>query len=175
MSSKLIWTDERISSLISYYRAEPALWSTKHPSYHNLTARNVAFHRIAEFMGSDITPDMVKTKFETLRGQYTRELLKIKNSKASDSGPDEVYRVRWKFFDQLHFLKNVVSPKAPISNSQPSPPATLKIQQIEEDSERCHRDLGVQCPTTNQQPVVTRINHSLCNPRQRNGEKAKIC
>lgn len=47
---------------------------------------------------------------KNLRTQYGKELGKVKASTSSGSGTIEVYIPTWKYYDQLHFLRDSITP-----------------------------------------------------------------
>ena len=47
---------------------------------------------------------------KNLRTQYGKELGKVKASTSCGSGTIEVYIPTWKYYDQLHFLRDSITP-----------------------------------------------------------------
>lgn len=75
---------------------------------------------------------------KNLRTQYGKELGKVKASTSSGSGTIEVYIPTWKYYDQLHFLRDSITPV----KTRPTPrisgslvdPRVVQVD-VEEDEE----------------------------------------
>ncbi|KAL8614412.1 hypothetical protein ACOMHN_007749 [Nucella lapillus] len=64
--------------------------------------------------------EQVQAKCDSLRSSFTRELRKVKNSKKSGAGTDEVYVSSWCFYQQLQFLRAVIQIMKPRSTNMVS-------------------------------------------------------
>ncbi|KAK7495411.1 hypothetical protein BaRGS_00013350, partial [Batillaria attramentaria] len=90
----------------------PLLWSVALQSKlvreedFKLKERKNGFHVFAEQRKKD---QHVIAKFEALRSSFSRELRKLKESKKSGAGAEDVRKVTWPFFSQMTFLRGSVS------------------------------------------------------------------
>jgi len=66
-----------------------------------------------------ITIDVIKKKIASLRTQYSKQINKIKKSKSSGVGTDDIFKPTWWLFEELSFLApHVVSRKGESSISK---------------------------------------------------------
>lgn len=59
-----------------------------------------------------VSGEEIKKKLKSLRSQYLREKNKLKAGIKSGMGVNELPKPNWQFFDQMHFLVEVVGQKA---------------------------------------------------------------
>uniref|UniRef100_A0A182UHM4 MADF domain-containing protein n=1 Tax=Anopheles melas TaxID=34690 RepID=A0A182UHM4_9DIPT len=83
--------------LIELVKRKPLLWNHKDPYYNNRKLEKDCWAEISDLLETDI--EMCKKKWQGLRNQYRRELLRTKNSK-------------WKHYQRLSFLAEVLTSKA---------------------------------------------------------------
>ena len=77
-------------------------------------------------------------KIQSLRTFYREELRKVKKSQGTGTGSYEVYRSKWKFFDECSFLDEVISSNRPTCSnitdeSNQSVPAECDLAVSEEE------------------------------------------
>ncbi|XP_073825391.1 uncharacterized protein [Musca autumnalis] len=104
---KLDWSKEAVLKLIELWENYECLYNPKNRYYHNKRSRYDALNAIAKKLKTFnklIGPADVKYKIQYLRGQYTREITRIKEAKQRD----DVYIPNAYWFNQLEFLKNFV-------------------------------------------------------------------
>ncbi|KAG8263149.1 hypothetical protein J6590_039417 [Homalodisca vitripennis] len=79
---------------IELYREQRALWDIKSKNYSNKNIRKEGYSVLVEKC-KEVNPDcdekFVKSKIETLRASFRRELKKVEKSKITGSGQDDVY------------------------------------------------------------------------------------
>ncbi|KAH8389970.1 hypothetical protein KR200_004790 [Drosophila serrata] len=86
---------------------EQSLWHAKSDAYKNKNLRNAAWEVLLnkyKELDKHATIDTVKKKVNSLRASYRRELQKIKRSKKSGAGADDVYQPSLWYFNDLSFL-----------------------------------------------------------------------
>ena len=107
------WSDEDIDNLIDLYEVNPCLWDIFDKSYQKRDVKEKALAAIAEEL--DVEINEIKGKWNAIRGQFGRELHKVKTSKSGQSA-DDLYVSQWVFWDKLQFLNKVIkqAPKAEI-------------------------------------------------------------
>ena len=99
------WKDEELKCLIENYEERPCLWDTFNKEYHNRDKRATALAELEQVL--DVSKEEIISKWNTLRGQYSRELNLTSKTK-SGSGLDERYESKWLYFQQMKFLQGVV-------------------------------------------------------------------
>nr|KAG5686775.1 hypothetical protein BaRGS_009995 [Batillaria attramentaria] len=84
-----------------------------HPQYRISTIKNATWTAVRvvfqERTGIVCEDQHVIAKFEALRSSFSRELRKLKESKKSGAGAEDVRKVTWPFFSQMTFLRGSVS------------------------------------------------------------------
>lgn len=65
---------------------------------------------------SKATIDTVKSKINTIRCTFKKELIKVKSSQKSGSGVDEIYVPKLWYYNLLQFLTDQEEPRASRSN-----------------------------------------------------------
>ena len=99
------WSDEDIDNLIDLYEVNPCLWDIFDKSYQKRDVKEKALAAIAEEL--DVEINEIKGKWNAIRGQFGRELHKVKTSKSGQSA-DDLYVSQWVFWDKLQFLNKVM-------------------------------------------------------------------
>jgi len=102
-----------LKRFILLYEQLPELWNSASPSYSNKYKRNEALAKllvIYKEIKRDAKVADVRKKINTLRSNCRRELNRIKASKRSGSGTDEVYKPSSWVFYALKFLHNIECP-----------------------------------------------------------------
>ena len=90
---------------------------TKFNSFISLPITNACYkHHTSKF--TYFAESDVKTIFQNLRTQYRRELAKVKKSRSSGSGTDDLYQPKWQYYIFLEFLQPVTALRHTVSNLQ---------------------------------------------------------
>ena len=87
------------------YEENPCLWDIFDNSYQKRDVKERALAAIANELDVQITD--IKSKWNAIRGQFGRELNKVKSSKSGQS-TDDLYVSQWMFWDKLQFLQSVM-------------------------------------------------------------------
>lgn len=163
------WTHEEIEKLIKLYEENPCLWNTFDKNYQKRDMREKALIAIAKELDFEITN--VKVKWNTIRGQFGRELKRIEASSQS-SGP--IYVSHWVFWDKLKFLQSVMktskrndstedfiyhSKNTPSSNKKTSDTNTVLINLKDETQSKQKKRKLDEAETELQRPY----NNAPCN------------
>lgn len=104
---------------IELYKNEPCLWQNKSKEYHDREMKLAAYENILEKMkkvDSKATIDTVKSKINTIRCTFEKELSKIKSSQKSGSGVDDIYVPKLWYYNLLQFLIDQEEPRVSRSN-----------------------------------------------------------
>ena len=94
------WQDGEIEELIDLYEENPCPWDIFDNSYQERDVKERAVAAIASELDVQITD--IKSKWNAIRGQFGRELNKVKSSKSGQS-TDDLYVSQWMFWDKLQF------------------------------------------------------------------------
>ena len=99
------WMDDEISLLIDLLESSPCLWDIHHNDYSKRDLKEIAYSDIAESFDTNIAS--IKTKINSLRTQFGKELTKERSTKSWQS-TDELYSSNWTHFDKFAFLTPVL-------------------------------------------------------------------
>lgn len=113
------WNDVQMMNFVQLYKENPCLWRFDSVEYKNKEMRHSALENIVASMGiSNFNVNDCKNKIKNMRSHYCQELKKIKSSRNSGSGSDEVYKPSLPWFKTLDgFLRGIVQQKTE-SNTQ---------------------------------------------------------
>lgn len=117
------WQDEEVDILIECWRKHDCLFNSKHKLYMNKNARAKAIERIIEALKKEnieVTNKQVQDKLTKLRNYYGAERRKEESSKVSGSSTDSLYTSSWRFYTNLHFLKDNLTPRPTTNNIETS-------------------------------------------------------
>ncbi|XP_031335792.1 uncharacterized protein LOC116165467 [Photinus pyralis] len=112
-------TKEFLTEFILLYRSFPCLWKTKSKEYMDRNKKNDAYKILTEKLKEveeNATKEAVKTKINTLRGGFRREMKKVLNSKRSGAGADDVYVPNLWYYELLLFIKDQELPRQSVTN-----------------------------------------------------------
>lgn len=114
-------TRDFLTEFINLYRAHPCLWKTKSKEYLDKNRKNVAYKILVEKLKSaqpEATKQIVIQKLNSLRGGFRRELKKIRDSKRSGAGADDIYIPTLWYFELMNFVIDQEVPRESVSNVQ---------------------------------------------------------
>lgn len=113
MADSLKWSSERIITFLDMYRKYECLWDIRSPAYLKRDAKRAAYSRLLsdlEEAGLSANEDTIKRKAKNLRDTYRSELNKVKKSKKSGDGADNVYKPKLAWYTTADaFLNSVIS------------------------------------------------------------------
>lgn len=98
----VVWGNDTVLLLIELYESRDLLWDTSHRDYRNKIKKNDAWEDIAKAL--KLPRKEIETKVHTLRSQFVRERKKVKSSKTTGSGRDDVKSSAWFAYDAMKFL-----------------------------------------------------------------------
>ncbi|KAG5867077.1 hypothetical protein JTB14_034987 [Gonioctena quinquepunctata] len=95
-----------VVKFIDIYKTSPCLWNAR---YHNANIRGAVYtlllQKYQEYHNK-ATKTMVKSKINSLRSTYNKELKKIKDSERSGAGTGEVNKPSLWYYDLLSFVSD---------------------------------------------------------------------
>ena len=130
------WSNEDTSLLIDMLEERPCLWDTGSKDYQSRDKRAKAIEDMQDVIG--LSPNEIKLKITSLRGQLGRELAKVSKAKSGQS-VDDCYKSTWIFWERLQFLRPVMQPgksrdsMQSSSENSPEPPLEITVD-LEESS-----------------------------------------
>ena len=107
------WTKTTTLKLIELYEQRDFLWKPQVVSVTSKNDREGALSEIAEIIGT--TKDDIRKKWNSLKGQYKREMDKVKKV-TPGAGTDQAYSSSWYAFKYLDFIKDANKPDDPIDS-----------------------------------------------------------
>lgn len=114
------WSGKEIISFLDLYQNYPCLWDVSSPDYIKRNAKDAAFTDLLQQLekkGLHTTLGPLKRKIKSLRDTYRNELYKIKKSKKSGVGADDVYKPRLVWFSAAQvFWQTAVAGRDSTSN-----------------------------------------------------------
>lgn len=113
------YSKEFISEFIELYKSYPCLWKVKAKEYMDRNKKNEAYKVLVQKLQEvekNATKEMVKTKINSLRSSFRRELKKMKESRRSGAGADDVYVPHLWYFELLLFVKDHETPRQSVNN-----------------------------------------------------------
>ncbi|XP_031334690.1 uncharacterized protein LOC116164626 [Photinus pyralis] len=167
-------SEEYIRGLLAKYNDFPCLWKVKSKCYSNRNMKEDAYKELVKYTKDTIdehaTVDVIKKKIGALRRTFRRELLKVKESKKSGAGGDDIYTPHLWYYSLLLFTSDQEEPRDTISNDI----ALEELQTAEEKSpnyisgaEADFREIQqsepaeTMHPTTKRKKLVTKDNSTL--------------
>lgn len=112
-----------LTEFIDIYRQLPCLWKVKSKSYSNRHEKNKAYEKLLMFYKQtdrNATIDSIKKKINNLRSTFRKELKKVRKSKRSGEGSDNIYVPTLWYFNLLMFTADQEEPRTSISNDTQS-------------------------------------------------------
>nr|XP_026496143.1 transcription factor Adf-1-like [Vanessa tameamea] len=98
----VVWGNDTVLLLIELYESRDLLWDTSHRDYRNKIKKTDAWEDIAKAL--KLARKEIETKVHTLRSQFVRERKKVKSSKTTGSGREDVKSSAWFAYDAMKFL-----------------------------------------------------------------------
>lgn len=98
----VVWGNDTVLSLLELYESCVLLWDTSRSDYRNKIKKNDAWEDIAKTL--ELPRKEIETKVHTLRSQFVRERKKVKSSKTTGSGREEVKSSAWFAYVAMIFL-----------------------------------------------------------------------
>ncbi|XP_060809362.1 transcription factor Adf-1-like [Amyelois transitella] len=98
----VVWGNDTVLLLIELYESRDLLWDTSHRDYRNKIKKNDAWEDIAKAL--KLPRKEIEAKVHTLRSQFVRERKKVKSSKTTGSGREDMKSSAWFAYDAMKFL-----------------------------------------------------------------------
>ncbi|XP_068202902.1 uncharacterized protein [Palaemon carinicauda] len=114
-------TQDFVTEFIELYRLHPCLWKVKSENYFNKSKKQAAYEELLEVckkIDENADVDFVKAKISSFRGSFRKELRKVRTSRRSGAGEEEVYVPKLWYYDLLLFTADQEIPRDSTSNLQ---------------------------------------------------------
>ncbi|KAB0803073.1 hypothetical protein PPYR_00043 [Photinus pyralis] len=175
---KEVWTD-----IIDTFRDMPFLWDKTNSNYLNRDMRQEGFNILLDkykVFDKSATLDVFKKKLENMRTTYNRELKKIKNSKITGSGLDDIYIPSLWYFDLMGFLTENTQPsrdgKDTLENStQETPQVPVELSNenaLDQEASGTNAATQEEIPSTSKMTNTKRQRKSLDKAKEEVLKKA---
>lgn len=101
------WSGKDIITFLDIFRNYPCLWDASTADYINRNAKDSAYKKLLEQLEeqglhAELAP--LKKKIKSLRNTYRNEVYKMKKSKKSGAGADDVYKPRLVWFSAAQMI-----------------------------------------------------------------------
>lgn len=101
--------NELWQNFFQVYQSLPELWKIKSEIYKNKSQKNKAWETLLleyKKIEPDASVDKLKSKINSIRTSYRRELKKLNDSVKSGAGEEDIYTPSIWYFSYLSFLKD---------------------------------------------------------------------
>ena len=140
--------------LIDLWAKHECLFNSKHPQYLNKISSAKAIDKVIEGLREEnivANAKQIQEKLTKLRNYYGAERRKEESAKVSGTGTDSLYISSWRFYENLHFLKDTLTPRPTVSNldggddedniyqinNHPSAKSSRKIRENSRENAEC--------------------------------------
>lgn len=111
---EFVWSKSALETFIRCYECFPELYVVSSQEYKNKTMRELAYKKLCEQFeentGLKMSVPVAKSKIHNIKTQYLRESNKVKASKTSGAGTEEVYESKLWYYTLLQFLDGSSNP-----------------------------------------------------------------
>ncbi|KAF5301029.1 hypothetical protein FQR65_LT09012 [Abscondita terminalis] len=110
---------QSLLEFIELYRQFPCLWRVKSVEYRDRNKKREAYDILIEKykeIDTNATQQIVKNKIDSLRGAFRKELKRMKESRRSGAGSEEIYQPHLWYFEHLTFLTDHETPRDAVSS-----------------------------------------------------------
>ncbi|XP_065662170.1 uncharacterized protein LOC101238213 isoform X2 [Hydra vulgaris] len=116
LSQRREWTDEECVKLMSLWRESEILYNNEHPNYYSQNERKIAMEQIANEL--NISVKDITDKMHSLRTYYGSQRQRIEAKELAN--PNTPYVSRWKYYNNMSFLRDSLVNRANKSNLRKS-------------------------------------------------------
>ncbi|KAL1516196.1 hypothetical protein ABEB36_000115 [Hypothenemus hampei] len=139
-----------LTEFIYLCRQFPCLWKVKSSNYSNRREKNKAYERLLllyKTVDENATIDTVKKKINTLRCCLRKELKKVRKSKRSGEGFDNIYVPTLWYYDHLMFTVDQEEPRQSVSND-PEESDENTVEEAESEAEGLKDNSSTSTPSS---------------------------
>ena len=162
LSQRREWTDEECVKLMSLWRGSEILYNNEHPNYYSQSERKIAMEQIASEL--NISVKDITDKMHSLRTYYGSQRQRIEAKESAN--PNTPYVSRWKYYNNMSFLRDTLVNRANKSNLRKSRrnvelPYVNTHEEHEKSSENQFNDhIGDPIYVTKIQPLEFKLKES---------------
>lgn len=97
-----------VLEFLHYYENEPVIWNPHYKNHKRKHSVHDAWRRIKNNLSWECSIEEIKKKKDSLMAYYRIHIRKMKQSKGSEAGADDVYTTNWFAFATMdNFLKPI--------------------------------------------------------------------
>ena len=104
----LAWEDDQLLKLLEVTRNFPPIWDIKHKEHRDKNIVDTCYLEVTEILRESV-PDVnvaaVRQKIKNVSSQVQREMKRVRDSKKSGAGSEEVYKPKLWCWDEAKYLK----------------------------------------------------------------------
>ncbi|XP_015373732.1 PREDICTED: uncharacterized protein LOC107168738 [Diuraphis noxia] len=107
------WSNELILEFLDLYELEPCIWNPKHPQHKIRNSINDSWENISKNLSVPYSISDLKKKKDSLMVTFRKLVNKVKASKKTGWGLDDIYKPDWFAYEAMaKFLHSVNQPNA---------------------------------------------------------------
>ena len=113
------WSHEETLALIAIWENYELLYNVKHQDYSNKVKKINALKSMQDDLketGIEVSVDDIQSKMHSLRVYFSSQRSKYEASKKSGAGADQIYKIKWPFYESLSYLHDNLIPRNTFSN-----------------------------------------------------------
>ena len=143
------WQDDEVHVLIDPWAKHECLFNSKRPQYLNKISFAKAIDKVIEGLREEnivANAKQIQEKLTKLRNYYGGQRRKEESAEVSETGTDSLYISLLQFYENLHFLKDTLTPRLTVSNLdgddedniyQINNPPSAKIREKSRENAEC--------------------------------------
>jgi len=105
------WSNELILEFLDLYKQEPCIWNPKHSQHKSRNSVNDSWENISKNLSVPYSISDLKKKKDSLMATFRKLHNRVKSSKKTGSGLDDIYKPNWFAYEAMtKFLHSVNEP-----------------------------------------------------------------
>jgi len=111
------WSNDLVSEFLELYEKEPSIWNPSDPWHKNRNNIQDSWKNISDNLSVKFSISELKKKKDSLMSTFRKLASKVRASKKTESGTDDVYKPDWFANEKMAtFLHGVFQPRMTISS-----------------------------------------------------------
>lgn len=111
------WSNDLIVEFLELYEKESCIWNPSDPRHKNRNHVQDSWRNISDNLSIKLSISELKKKKDSLMSTYRKMASKVRASKKTGSGSDDVYKPDWFAYEKMaKFLHAVVQPRTTITS-----------------------------------------------------------
>lgn len=110
------WSNDLVIEFLELYEKEPSIWNPSDPRHKNRNSIQDSWKTISDNLSVKFSVTDLKKKKDSLMSTFRKLASKVRASKKTGSGTDDIYKPDWFAYDKMaSFLHGVFQPRMTIS------------------------------------------------------------